>query len=209
MMLKITDLKPQKNDPQRLNVYLDGEFGFGIARAVAPWLKVGDQLSHEKIEELKKADQIERAYKRALHYLSYRSRSKEEVRRNLQKHEVPEAAVEKVLKRLSENGLVDDLAFAQTWVENRAAFHPRSQWAIKAELRQKGVPRKIIEKAVEDVNDHEMAYEVAQNKLRRIENLDRPDFERKLYGYLGRRGFPYNICKETAQRVWSELNEEP
>jgi len=138
MMLKITDLKPQKNDPQRLNVYLDGEFGFGIARAVAPWLKVGDQLSLEKIEELKKADQIERAYKRALHYLSYRSRSKEEVRSNLQKHEVPEAAVEKVLNRLSENGLVDDLAFAQTWVENRAAFHPRSQWAIKAELRQKG-----------------------------------------------------------------------
>lgn len=207
MMLKITDLKPQKKDPQRLNVYINGEFAFGIARAVAPWLEVGKQLSPKEIEELKAEDEIEKAYKRALHYLSYRSRSGAEVRRNLQKHDVPKHAIAEVLQRLQEGGLVDDLAFAETWVENRAAFHPRSRWAIRSELRRKGVSPQVIEEAIAEVDDFEMAYQVAQKKLRRIKDLERPEFNKKLYGYLSRRGFPYHICKEIAQRVWDELDE--
>ena len=89
-MLKITDIQPQKHDPSRLNVYLDGEFAFGIARVVAPWLKVGQEISTETMAELIEKDQREKAYQRALNYLSYRVRSEEEVRRNLRKHEVPD-----------------------------------------------------------------------------------------------------------------------
>jgi SOS response regulatory protein OraA/RecX len=67
----------------------------------------------------------------------------------------------------------------------------------------------VIDKAIAEVDDHEMAYKVAQKKIRRIENLDRPEFNRKLYGYLSRRGFPYQICKEIAQQVWDELEKSP
>lgn len=208
MILKITDLKPQKKNPQRLNVYLDGEFAFGIARTVAPWLKVGEKLSPKEIEELKTEDEIEKAYQRALNYLSYRSRSSTEVERNLQKHDVPDHAIEEVIRRLTEKGLVNDLAFAEAWVENRAAFHPRSRWALRSELRQKGVSNQVIDKAIAEVDDYEMAYKVAQKKIRRIQNLERPEFNNKLYGYLSRRGFPYQVCKETAQRVWDELEKE-
>ena len=40
-MLTVTRLEPQKKNPQRLNVYLEGEFAFGISRAAAPWLEEG------------------------------------------------------------------------------------------------------------------------------------------------------------------------
>lgn len=203
-MFKITDIKTQKHDSQRFNVYLDGEFAFGVARAVAPWLKIGKELSSEKIAELKAKDEVEKAYQRALNYLSYRERSEEEVRRNLRKHDVEELAIEEVLVRLRRNTLVDDKRFAEKWVENRAAFHPRSRRALASELYQKGISRPIIDEVLADVDEHEMAYQVAQKKLRRVQGLEWREFRKKLNGYLGRRGFSYGVTAEITRQVWDE-----
>ncbi|MEA2007573.1 MAG: RecX family transcriptional regulator [Chloroflexota bacterium] len=203
-MFKITDIKPQKRDSQRINVFLDGEFGFGVARAVAPWLKIGEELSREKIKELQDKDETEKAYQRALNYLSYRERSEEEVCRNLRKHDVSDAAIEEVLERLRRNTLLSDKRFAAKWVENRDAFHPRSRRALSVELRQKGVPRPIIDEVLAEVDDHKMAYKVAQKKLRRLQGLEWPDFRKKLHGYLGRRGFSYGVTAEVTKQVWDE-----
>lgn len=203
-MFKITDLKPQKRDPQRINVYLDGEFAFGVARAIAPWLQTGQEISSEKITELQAQDEAEKAYQRALNYLSYRERSEEEVCRNLREHDVPEAAIEKVLERLRSNTLISDTRFAAKWVENRAAFHPRSQRALAVELRQKGIANSIIDEVLAEVDDHKMAYEAAQKKLRQIKGLEWPEFRKKLSGYLGRRGFSYGVTAEVTKQVWDE-----
>ena len=56
---QITDLKAQKRNHQRVNVYLDGEYAFGLSRIVAAWLHVGQELSPEKIKELKLEDELE------------------------------------------------------------------------------------------------------------------------------------------------------
>jgi len=203
-MLKITDIQPQKHDPSRLNVYLNGEFAFGIARVVAPWLKVGQEISTETMAELIEKDQREKAYQRALNYLSYRVRSEEEVRRNLRKHEVPDQVIEDTLDKLRDKALVDDQHFAEQWVENRSAFHPRGKRALAAELRQKGLARQTIDQALEDVDEHQMAQKVVDKKWNRVRDLDWPDFRKKLFGYLSRRGFHYGVCREVVQQAWDE-----
>ncbi len=71
MVRKITALTHQKRNHRRVNVFLDGEFAFGLANIVAAWLKVGIDLSEEKITELLAADEREVLYQRALHLLSY------------------------------------------------------------------------------------------------------------------------------------------
>ena len=53
---KVTALKKQKRNAQRINVYLDGEFAFGLSRYAAAWLQVGQELSPEKIQELQEVD---------------------------------------------------------------------------------------------------------------------------------------------------------
>ena len=53
MTRKITALKVQKRNKNRVNVYLDNEFAFGLSRIVAGWLKTGQELSEEKILEIK------------------------------------------------------------------------------------------------------------------------------------------------------------
>jgi regulatory protein len=207
-MLTITRLEPQKRNPERLNVYLDGEFAFGISRTVASWLEEGNQLSQQKVSALQNADKIEAAYQRALNLLSYRSRSEREIQQNLQKHHISEEIIPEVLSRLRENNLVNDRDFAIQWVDNRKKFHPRGKRALKTELIKKGISDQIIEEILQDIDEKELAMKFALGKITRLKDLEKPEFQKKLYGYLSRRGFGYGLCREVTDLIWNELSDQ-
>ena len=99
-MKKITAIQAQKNRPDRVNIHLDGEFAFGLARITAAWLRVNAELDDEKIGQLQAEDARERALQQAMLFLSYRARSESEIRQNLRKHEIPEEVIETTLERL-------------------------------------------------------------------------------------------------------------
>jgi len=205
MTATITALKQQKRNPNRVNVYLDGEFAFGITKILAAWLQVGQTLSNEKIAELHSNDEVEKAYLRALNFISYRPRSAMEVQRNLRKHSHPEQVIEEVVGRLKGKKILDDQDFARIWVENRIAFRPRGRFALRNELRQKGLKDAVIEHALLDIDEEELALRAAEKKSRQIANLDWSDFRRKLSGYLSRRGFEYSLISEVCKASWNAL----
>ena len=210
-MKKITALVVQKRNPNRVNVHLDGEFAFGLARIVAVWLRVGQELDEEKLKRLQVEDARERAVQQALLFLSYRARSESEIRQNLRKHEMPEEVIEETLERLRQDGLANDGQFAQAWVENRRAFRPRSRRLLAMELRQKGLDDEAVSSALEDVDDEPLAYEAAKKRAPRLKALEWADFRKKLSEFLARRGFSYSVIAPVVTRIWNELqnNEKP
>jgi len=181
-MLTVTRLETQKNNPDRLNVYLDGEFAFGISRALAPWLEEGKQLSQQQIQSLQSEDQIDLAYHRALNFLSHRIRSEHEIRQKLLRAEVSEDIIQAVLEKLRDSSLVDDRDFARQWVENRNRFHPRGKRALNSELIRKGIPHQIIQETLQDLNEEKLAHDFAQKKIPKLKNLEKSAFQTKLYG---------------------------
>lgn len=207
-MSKITALQPQKRDPQRVNIHLDGEYAFSLARIVAAWLKVGQELSEEKIASLQAEDARERAYQQALLFLSYRARSESEIRQNLRKHEIPEEIIEQTLERLRENQLANDEKFARAWVENRNTFRPRSRRALTVELRQKGLSDEAAQSALAGLDEEALAYEAGLKKARRLEVLEWNEFRKKLSEFLARRGFPYSVIAPVVSRIWNETHTE-
>jgi len=207
-MRKITALEVQKRNPNRVNVHLDGEFAFGLARIVAAWLRVGQELSAEKIEQLLAEDTRERAVQQAMIFLSYRARSESEIRQNLRKHEVPEPVIEQTLERLRQDGLANDEQFARAWVENRSTFRPRSRRLMAMELRQKGLNADAVSAAVEQVDDEALAYEAAQKRAARYKALDWNDFRKKLSDFLARRGFSYSVVAPVVTRIWNEMHKD-
>ncbi len=205
-MKKITAIEPQQKDPRRVNIYLDEEFAFGLARVTAGWLVVGQELSQEKIDSLQAEDAAETAYQKALHFLSYRPRSSAEVRRNLEKRGLSDELVEGTVNRLQQAGLVDDQKFAQTWIENRSTFRPRSKSALRMELRRKGLSDEIIQPVLDDqVDEQALAFEAARKYARRLAGLDWFDFRQKLSGFLARRGFSYTTLSPVVSEVWKEF----
>jgi regulatory protein len=206
-MKKITAIEVQKRSPNRVNIHLDGEFAFGLARIVAAWLRVGQELSEEKIEQLQLEDARERAYQQAMLFLSYRARSESEIRQNLRKHEIPEPVVEQTLERLRQDGLANDDQFARAWVENRSAFRPRSRRLMAMELRQKGLGQETVSAAVEQVDDKALAYQAAQKRVARLKGLEWNEFRKKLSDFLARRGFSYSVIAPVVTRLWNEAHK--
>jgi regulatory protein len=207
-MKKITAISAQKKNPNRVNIYLDGEFAFGLARITAAWLKTGDVLSEEKLEKLQADDTREIAYQQALLYLSYRARSEKEIRQNLRKHEIPEAIIEETLERLKNAMLADDNQFAQMWVENRNTFRPRSKRALEIELRQKGLTNEAIQASLSQVDEEALAYEAASKRATRLKGQEWSEFRKKLSEFLARRGFSYSTIAPIVSRLWNEINAD-
>jgi len=209
MTKKITALKIQKKNKNRVSVYLDDEFAFGLSRIVAGWLAVGEQLSDEKIKELQGQDSVEVALQRALNYLSYRPRSEKEVRQNLKiKHEVPTGIIDQIIERLERGGLVDDQKFAELWVENRSEFRPRGSHALRMELRQKGIEEDTIAEVLEEIDEQNLAIKAARKQARKYQQLEWIEFRKKLTGFLARRGFNYGVISEVAPIVWEEMSSQ-
>lgn len=207
-MRKITAIEAQKTRPNRVNIHLDGEFAFGLARIVAAWLRVGQELSEEKIERLQAEDAHERAFQQAMLFLSYRARSEAEIRKNLRKHEIPEAVIDETIERLRQDGLANDTEFASAWVENRNTFRPRSRRLLAMELRQKGLDDEAIRSAVENLDEEASAYEAAQKRAARFKGLEWNDFRRKLSDFLARRGFSYSVAAPVVTRIWNEMHTD-
>lgn len=207
MERKITAIVRQKRNPERVSIFLDEEYAFGLTRIVAAWLQVGQYLSEEKIASLQAEDAREVAYLKAIKYLDYRERSEAEIRIHLNKRDINESVIKDVIDRLLRSGLVDDRRFAANWVENRLEFRPRGRRALFYELRQKGISEEIIQEMLDSINDEELAYQAAIKKAKNYQSLEWDDFRKKMLGFLSRRGFSYDITPTIMTRVWNELNE--
>ncbi len=206
MVPRISAIEPQQKNPKRVNIYLDGEFAFGLTAVVAAWLRVGQDLGDEKIAGLKEQDGREIAFQKALHFLRFRPRSSEEVRQNLVKRGISASLVEETLTRLQGAGLVNDEDFARAWVENRNTFRPLGKPALRMELRRKGLSDEIIQ-SVLDTQDNEaaMAFTAARKYALRLTGLEWPEFRQKLGGFLARRGFLYSTLTPVVSEVWKEI----
>jgi len=203
----ITSISVQKKNPNRLTIEVDGEFGFGLDRLVGAWLRVGDELSDEQIQTLKNKDTMEAGYLIAIRYLSYRLRSKKELEAYLGKKGFSQDQIELVVYRLMDERLVDDTRFAESWVESRQVFRPRSHRLMSYEMRQKGINDEIISTALDQAqNDEELAFEAGNKVLRRWQGLEHESFIKKCADFLMRRGFSYETIRKILPRLWSAMH---
>jgi len=204
----ITALVIQERNKERVNVFLDDEFAFGLSMIDAARLRKGQYLTDSEIKTLKESDAVEKAYERGLRFLAQRPRSAVEIRRHLLDKGVEETAAAEALERLIGQGYVDDLAFARYWLSNRQQFRPRGTRALRFELREKGIEQAIIDEVLADLDTDEAAYEAAKDKAKRFRGYDKRAFKEKVGSFLVRRGFDYNTVRDALERLMNDLQEE-
>lgn len=203
----ITKLSIQKRNPGRVNVYLDGKYAFGIPRDAATGLKTGQELTESEIEKLQERDQDDQVLSSALRSLNHRLQSESELQKKLiQKGFSPEQ-IESVMERLKENHLIDDNSFSEMWVENQTAFRPRSKRMLALELKRKGVSEENIRESLKDLDEEKAALDCGFRYVKRLQGLDRLNFQKKLSAYLARRGFGYELIDQTVRAIWSDIQK--
>ena len=188
----------------RVNVFVDEKFSFALDAFLAHkfGLKPGKVLSATQLEEILREDGDARALARALHYLSYRPRSEDEVRKRLQRDEWPDSVIHRVLEKLKGQQLLGDATFATLWVESRSHFRPRGARALQWELRQKGVDKETIQAALPDADEEiANAVEALRRKDREWNRYDDArEREQKMIQFLQRRGFNYGTARQALRR---------
>lgn len=205
-MSKVTAIRAGRGQGKRVNLFLDGRFAFSLQAELAAKeeLKVGQELLPHQVEALTGSDSYRRCYDAAARYLSYRPRSEAELKERLCRRGFDNDCIEAVMAKLKEQGLVDDLAFAQFWRDNRQSFSPRSQWLTRRELRQKKVAEEVMNQVVATIDDSDSAYRAALSKARSLSGYDYPQFRQRLGSFLRRRGFNYAVINHTIAQMWPE-----
>ncbi|MBI4065277.1 regulatory protein RecX [Candidatus Gottesmanbacteria bacterium] len=133
-------------------------------------------------------------------YISFRPRSEKEIRDFLLKKlhvwkTYSPAILEKIINRLKELGYVDDKKFIQWWIEQRQGRKPIGLKLIMRELVSKGVAQDKIEQILySKTNDEQtLAYRAIEKKLHVWKNVSPLQLKKKIYDFLGRRGYHTDI----------------
>jgi regulatory protein len=206
-MPTITRLEQQKNDAERVNVYLDDEFAFGINIMDAVTLKKGQELNEAEIAELRHKDAIVKAADNIANLLSYRPQSTQEIRQKLSK-KYEEVVIEAAIERMTRMGYLDDQTFARFWIESRRRSKPLGKQALRYELRQKGIADAIVRELLDElVDESDAAYQAAEGRVRRMKGSTEREFKQKLGAFLQRRGFRYDAVNQALNRLIEELAE--
>jgi regulatory protein len=144
--------------------------------------------------QVPEADAESVARKILLDQLTGQARSRQELADRLAKKNVPDEVAVRLLDRFEEVGLVDDDAFARSWIASRGATGGRglAKRALAQELRRKGVADEVAREALDDVDpaDEEAAARaLVRKKLRSLNRVDDTTATRRLVGMLARKGY--------------------
>lgn len=149
---------------------------------------------------------IHQALARSYRLLQHRMRSTSEVRARLLHAGFTEDVVEEVVDTLTRQALLDDEAFARSWTDERRRLNPRSSSLIRKELRDKGVAPELVTRVTGDIDDDEVALELAQHRAESMRGMDRSTFLRRLSRYLYNRGFAHATVARALIRVEQSRN---
>lgn len=137
----------------------------------------------------------ERARAYLIKLFKHRPRSRHEAITRLHQKGFSREIIQSVLEQATRAGILDDAKFAQLWVEDRLARHPRSRRLLERELRAKGVAPEHIKSAIAraGLDEEAVAKQLVAERLPRLRSLDEQTRLRRLVGFLRRRGFSEKI----------------
>lgn len=202
-MPTITNIKPQRSG-ERVNVYLDDKFGFGIdlANFVALRLKVDQELSEKEVKEIIKKAEFQKTWDKLLRFATLRPRSEKEIKDYFRRKKIHESLRPELFTRLKKLKLLSDLDFARWWVRQRLEFKSKSKREIEQELRMKGISRGIIQEVLEEtpINEENMARELLAKKSYKWRGLPPREAKLKKSQYLAGKGFGWEVIEKIVSR---------
>jgi len=199
----ITSITQQKNK-NRVNVYLDDKFGFGIDldNFVLLHLKVNQELTQEEVEKIVKKAEYQKTLDKLYRFVMVRPRSEKEVTDYFRRKKVHSSLFDKLLSKLKSLDLLDDLKFAKWWVDQRQSFKPKPKRIIKIELTKKGIIKEIIDNVLGETefDESKMAHDLLTRKAYKWKGLEPREAKQKKSQYLAGKGFSWDVIEKVTSK---------
>lgn len=132
--------------------------------------------------------------------------SESEMRQLLTKQDLDADVVEHEVARLVRVGLLDDVALATDLVDRLHERKGLGRQGVVAELRRRGIDQAAIDAALEAATDDAddefvRAIELAEKRAPQLRGLDRATAERRLSGFLMRKGYGSGVVRIAVERA--------
>lgn len=200
----ITKIEPQKKDPKRRSLFVEGRFKAGVYYKVVEELDI--EIGKVWDDALETAVEREESYfkglKKAADLLYRSSKTKKQLIRKLIEKEFLEDVAQRIADKLEGRGFINDLHYSEQFIEMRC--HKYGGYRLRQELRLKGVDDATIEEAmaqVEQPAEYQRALTVGQKRIRQYASDPREKVYQKMTGYLSRKGFGYDVVKKVVNEI--------
>ena len=206
-MPTVTKLLPQKRNPDRRSVYLDGDFAFGVnLNVVAAFrLREGQQLTAEQVDAILRGEVRQECFDHGLRLLARRLHSRAELRRKLGRREYGDPVIDPVLDDLARLGYLDDERFAAAMAQSLRQHRRVGARRAVVELVRAGVPVDLAQRAAADAyatsDPVAEAKRLVAKQAARLRALDPQVARRRLAGLLQRRGYDLDTVRAVADAV--------
>lgn len=195
--MKITQIKQQVKNLDRVSIFLDGKYTFSLTldQLLDQRLKKDDELDEERVKQLKKLSDEGKIRARALEWLMSRPHSTREFRDYLYRKKAENDHIEAMVEEFSDRKYLNDEAFAKWFYELRQRKN-KSNRAITSELYSKGISSATIQSIVTNGNDSNYDTEALLKLVNKLSNRPRYSDLKKLTAYLIGKGFSYGDIKQ-------------
>ncbi len=193
--MQITKIESQVKNKGRYSIYIDGSFAVGISERMLleKQLVNGLELTASDVAALKADSETDKLYGRTIDLLARRPRSRWEIQDYLKRKGAEQGEIDAITNRLEKLNLLDDLDFANRWIESRRLLKPVSKRKLTQELKAKRISDSVIHQALSlDETDD---YSVLQQEVVRKRRISRYQDDQKLMQYLARQGYSYDDIK--------------
>lgn len=213
MVKKITMIEAQKKHAGRYNIYLDGEYEFGVSESVLINFKLmkGMEIDKNMQSDITKSDSVSKAYSKALDYISHQLRAESEVIEKLKKLEVDEATMAEVMAKLYEQNLLNDQKFADSYVRTMAITSDKGPTVIRQNLKAKKIDDNIIENALAEFDNNtlvENATKAAEKSMKHYHRIPEKMRLQKVRVSLMTKGFSTDLINQVLNDMVVETDEE-
>lgn len=135
-------------------------------------------------------------------FLKIRPRSEKEIRDKLEFKKFTPKEINQIVKDLKSREIINDSIFAEWWVYQRTEYKPRGKRFIEFELKQKGIDSELIQSVLPSENvEKESALNLAKYKIKSYQKLPKINQKQKLYSFLSRKGYSYDIVREVVDDI--------
>ena len=191
--MKITNIKKQKINPERVSIYIDNKYSFSLSlnELLSAKLNVNQDIDQPRIEELQKVSSDGKLRARVIEWLFIRPRSRYELLQYLNRKKVEQELVESIISEMERLNYQNDIEFSRWWVEQRRSML-KSKRQIVYELRQKKVNTSIIDEMTVDYDDSLIIDQLVTKK----NLLNKYKDKQKFIQHLVQKGFSYEIVRD-------------
>ncbi|WP_416829036.1 recombination regulator RecX [Ectobacillus polymachus] len=201
-MAVITKMQVQKASKERYNIYIDKgygeEYGFSVDESTLAkhGLRKGMEIDELELADILYDEEVRQCYLKAIVFLSYQMRTKQEIEEHLSKKDYGVAVIQEAIHKLIQAGYVNDQEYAIAYVRTQYNVGSKGPIIIRRELMGKGIPQDVVISSLHEYTEDKQitnAIQLCEKKRKTLKNLSAFQLKKKLEEMLMRKGYPSSI----------------